>query len=211
MRRNTSHIVPLLSVLLMLSALPTDTQAQRLNFGLFAGDIQITQLNELNFNEKFPIIVSNQGTVQIGLADMIGEMAVFEIIAARDYDITIDVDAPSNLLLNGTETGEGKEIPFTLGWAYSNTGLTSDLDAKADAITVPQGFTSATMPVLRRNSGSGPPGPPPRPRSGNYQEVDIPQETVYLFVFGSLDVGPVDAGVFSETITITVQYTNNPP
>lgn len=193
MNQTTRHIIFLLTFSLLMGG---TVAAQRISFGLYATDnIVLTPLNlgELNFNTKQQIILAGE-TVTINKAD--DAVAILTVAGQRDMDITITIDAPMTLDLDGTN-----KIPLALRFAYSNTGASGDAAARSTAIEIPAGFTSATFPILRRASGLPPPPPTP-----NYTG---PTGTAYLFIYGTL--GPVPsnaaAGSYSGNINIHVEYT----
>jgi hypothetical protein len=94
-------------------------------------------------------------------------------------------------------------IPLNIGFAYSNMGAESESLAKTQALQIPQGFTSATFPVLRRSTG--PPGPPPTPEHNGYT---APTADAYLFIYGTLGPVPEDAavGLYFGEINIHIEY-----
>lgn len=195
MKKSLQHII-LFATGLLLFAGPL--AAQRISFGLYASDgITLTPLGlgELNFNEKQTLILSGN-TVQILLNDEAA--AVIAIEGRADLDVTVTIDADQTLELNIEN-----EIPLAIGFAYSNLGAGTEEIARAQAIQVPSGFTSATFPVYRR--ATGPPGPPPTPDHAGYIQ---PSGVAYLFIYGIL--GPVPAGaavgVYLGNINVYVTY-----
>jgi hypothetical protein len=94
-------------------------------------------------------------------------------------------------------------IPLTVSFAYSNMGAESESLAKTQSLQVPQGFSSATFPVLRRSTG--PPGPPPTPEYNGYV---APTADAYLFIYGTLGPVPEDAsvGLYFGEINIHIEY-----
>jgi hypothetical protein len=187
-------ILPLTFILLIAG----NVEAQRISFGLYASDnIVLTPLNSgvLNFNDKQSVILSGS-TVTINLAD--NAVAILTIEGQADMDVTLTIDAPTSLDLNVTNT-----IPLAIRFAYSNTGATTDITAKASAIEVPAGFTSVTFPIKRRTSGL--PLPPPTPSHTGYSG---PTGTAYLFIYGTLGQVPVNvaAGNYTGSINIHVEY-----
>jgi hypothetical protein len=175
--------------------------AQRINFGAYTNSQNISLLvsGSLNFNDKQPAIGSNSNsTVTIALSD--NQAQYITITADATRDITITVTAPTTLVNGGG--GSGNEIPFTCQFAYSNLGSLTVLAAKAAAVQVPGGYTTITLPMLRRASGT--PLPPPTPAHGGYTPTTT---TAYLFLYGALGpVGNVTAGSYSGTISVSVQY-----
>ena len=176
----------LLCGLLITTAAPL--QGQAIQFSLFVSSaLDATKQQDLNFDEIF----SGAGNVQINLGD--AGMGVFSITGNKEMDIIVTLSAPAVLTNTGPSTDT---IPFTLEFAYANQGADDIFDA-----IVGTGGT-ARFPILRRAGGS-PPGPPPTPENAGYTPADA---TAYIYIYGSMTVGNVDAGVYSGTVTLTVEY-----
>ncbi|OOG78222.1 hypothetical protein [Algoriphagus sp. A40] len=194
--------------LLIVMLCPENSFAQRINFSTWTGSDEITITSQiaspiLNFNQKQAIITSNSPTVSINLLD--AQAVAFQIQAPEGYDLTVEVDAPQVLRLDGAGTDPDETIPFQIGIAYNNLLAGDEATAKTGAVQLPAGFFNVTFPVNRRNSGA--PGPPPTPVSGDYVR---PKATAWLFVYGNLGpVGGVNAGLYSGDITINVFFTSN--
>ena len=190
--------IKLLTLLIFVSLVYT-AQGQSINFGTFTSSgIMINQENggELDFNQKQTVILSGSNDiVNIGLQDQ--EVAVFSIEANENLDITLLFDAPNKLELDPTNS-----IPCNLRFAYSNMGAQDVETARTQAIEVPTGFNSATIPVLRRAINA--PGPPPTPEYNGYV---APLGKVYVFVYGVLGpVGNIHTGIYEGTINVTIDY-----
>jgi hypothetical protein len=185
-----------------------NTYAQRINFSTWTGsdDITITPVMaspSLNFNQKQTNISSNSPAIAINLND--NQAVAFRIEAPEGFDLTVEVDAPTVLSLDGTGTEPEEQIPFRIGIAYSNLLAGDEMTAKNGAVQLPLGFYNVTFPVNRRTAGA--PGPPPTPESGSYVR---PKATAWLFLFGELGpIGPVNAGDYLGDITINVFFTSN--
>jgi hypothetical protein len=171
--------------------------AQRISFGLYATEgivLSTGSVDELDFNSKQPLIVAGS-TVTISLID--NSAAVLTITGRADLDVTISIDAPATLNLD-----DDNSIPLSIGFAYSNLGLITESEAKTQAVEIPAGFNSATLPMFRR--AGGPPGPPPTPSGGQ----TLPTITTYIFIYGTL--GPVPAGSsagdYTGEINVHVEY-----
>lgn len=191
----TRHKFLMLLIALLMAATAV---GQRIKFGLYATDgitLAPGNVDELNFNTKQRVILAGS-TVTINLTDEAA--AVLTIDGRADLDVTVTIDADVELVLNSEN-----KIPLSIGFAYSNLGAGDEANAKAQAIQVPAGFSGATFPLLRRNSG--PPGPPPTPDHAGYVQ---PTARAYLFIYGIL--GPVPsgaaAGIYIGEINITVEY-----
>ncbi|MFN3761278.1 MAG: hypothetical protein ACK4SF_18855 [Algoriphagus aquaeductus] len=185
-----------------------DALAQRINFSTWTGsdDITITPVlasPNLNFNLKQPNIRVNSPAVAINLSDQ--QTVAFRIEAPEGFDLTVEVDAPVFLSLNGTESDADKTVPFRVALAYNNLQAGDEMSAKAGSVQLPTGFNTITFPVNRRLSGA--PGPPPTPVSGNYTR---PKSTAWLFLYGELGpIGQIQVGQYSGDITVNVYFTSN--
>lgn len=182
--------------------------AQRINFSTWTGsdEITITSVNagpSLNFNQKQPGITASSPVVNINLSD--NQAVGFRIEAPEGFDLTVEVDAPTFLSLDGTGTEPEEIIPFKIGIAYNNMLAGDETTAKNSAVQLPAGFLNITFPVNRRNGGA--PGPPPTPISGDYVR---PKATAWFFIYGELGpIGPVNTGQYTGDITINVYFTSN--
>jgi hypothetical protein len=197
MTRALRHSLLLISCCLLLTEF---VPAQRVSFGTVTSvGIVLTPLNSgtLDFNQKQTIILGGQ-TVTIDLVD--DAVAIMTIDARTDLDLTVTVTAPATLDLDPLN-----KIPLALRFAYSNVGAPTDVLAKASAVQIPTGFTSATFPVLRRASGLPPPPPTP-----NHSGATYSTGKAYLFFFGQLGAVPGGAAVgnYTGTINVRVEYAN---
>ncbi|MFN3997630.1 hypothetical protein [Algoriphagus sp.] len=210
MRTIISYRFGFSSLLVLLVAMlgAESSLAQRINFSTWTGsdDITITSVManpNLNFNQKQANISANSSAITINLAD--AQAVAFEIKAPIGFDLTVEVDAPTFLSLDGTGTVPEEQIPFRIGIAYNNMEAGNDAAAKASAIQLPIGFYNVTFPVNRRTGGA--PGPPPTPISGGETRS---KSTAYLFITGELGpIGAVNAGQYLGDITINVYFTSN--
>ena len=195
MKQTTRHIILLLTFSLLLAV---TVAAQRISFGLYAAEgITLTPLNDLNFNLKQAVILGGETvTVNLMKAEDYPAVGILTIEGQKDLDITVTIDTHVSLDYGSNQ------IPLTVRFAYSNTGALSDVAAKSTAIEIPEGFTSATFPISRRLSGL--PAPPPTPNHAGYT---APKGTVYLFVYGKLEVpSGAAAGLYKGDINIHVEY-----
>jgi spore coat protein U-like protein len=176
--------------------------AQKINFGAYTTSqgISLVASGNLNFNDKQPFIGSNSNsTVAIVLND--NESRYIKIVGDATRDITIIVTSPLYLITGAG--GTGNQIPFVCNFAYSNLGSSDAATAKLSAVEIPAGFTAITLPMLKRTAGV--PAPPPTPAHGGYT---APSATAYLFLYGKLGpVGNVNAGSYTGTINVSVNYT----
>jgi len=198
----------LYSILLLL-LVPVLTNAQRINFKPFVqGEgMTLTVTNNpagLNFNAKQSIIViGDPNPVQINLTD--NQAVVFEIEAPLDFDITLQFTWNPRLSLGGLDTGI--TVPFTLRYAYNNTGELTDLERRLSAVEVPEMYHTLTLPIRRRRAG-GPPLPPPTPEHDGYVR---PKAKAYFYIYGTLSGAPSNAssGNYSGSIEVNVNYADN--
>lgn len=206
--KSTSKVCLLVGILSWLSCVCPNLMAQRISFGLFAGEGIIIDspqgINpELNFNEKQRVITSNSGMISIGRGE--GDpYVVYRIQAAEGFDLLIDIDQPNFLWKDGNPSLD-KSIPFDLRVAYNNQKAPDDITANMGAIEAPIGVSSIIIPVSRSTSTA--PEAPPAPLSGGISTR--PKSTLYLFLHGILGpVANVKPGIYTAEIVINVTYAN---
>ncbi len=195
--------------LLLLLLLPGMSHAQRINFKPFVqGEgMTLTVTNNptgLNFNAKQSIIViGDPNPVHINLMD--NQVVVFEVEAPLDFDITLQFTWNPHLSLGGLDTGI--TVPFTLRYAYNNTGEMTDMERRLSAVEVPEMYHTLTLPIRRRRAG-GPPLPPPTPEHDGYVR---PKAKAYFYIYGTLSGAPSNAssGNYSGNIEVIVNYADN--
>ena len=189
----------LISVFLLL-VLAGGVRAQEINFGQY-GSYSLT-VDELNTGDlDFGQVVAESGTNSID----INNAKIITITGAKYLDVIVEVTADNDLYLNGNTGHAGdpsKTIPLTLEAAYANpTGTPTIGDARI--INVPGNTFTTRFPILERQSQ--PPGPPPTPPTNAFDQSKV-EETAYFYLYGSINVGNVDAGPYSSQITVTVSY-----
>lgn len=195
--------------LLILTLAPAMALGQRINFKPFVQGEGISLVVTdnpagLNFNAKQSIIVvGDPNPVQINLTD--NQTVVLEIEAPLDFDLTVEFVWSKNLSLGGLDTGI--MVPFTLRYAYNNTGEFTDMERRVNAVEVPEMYHTVTLPVRRRRAG-GPPLPPPTPEHDGYVR---PKAKTYFYIYGTLSGAPSNAssGNYSGTIEVNVNYADN--
>jgi len=176
------HIAILLSLLSFMSL-----QAQTIQFSLnVSSSIDASKDQDMAFDEVF----AGSGLTEIGLGDP--GMGVFAITGDKDLDVVVSISAPTDLTHSGLSTDT---LPFSMSFAYANRG-SNDINQA----TVVAG-TTARFQILSRENG--PPKPPPTPRTNAFTQI---QGTAYVYVYGTLNVGTVDAGQYAGTVEITVTY-----
>lgn len=199
-----NHILGCLMICLVATS--PNLMAQRISFGVFAGEDDISiglplgGNTELDFNQKQRILTSGSGQVVLIERDEGNPYLVYPIQAAEGFDLLIDVIQPYDLWLDGN-VGSDQHIPFELQIAYNNQGVPTI----NSSIEAPPFMTSLIVPVSRSTSLA--PGPPPDPLSGENSKRN--QATFYLFLYGKLGpIGNVQAGLYSADIIINVSYAN---
>lgn len=196
-----SKILGCMAVLLLLTASSHAAFAQEIDFGQYSSKYSVT-LSDLNPAEDlaFGMVIQNEGLKTVDLQNA----KILMIEGVKYLDVLVDIQADNYLFLdndiscNGTNTNC---IPFTLQAAYANRGQNNT--NQAVLMQVASNIASAQFPVLAR--GNQPPGPPPTPVYEGYNPAAF-NETAYLYLYGSLNVGNVDAGSYSGNITVTVSY-----
>jgi hypothetical protein len=198
---NIIILLPILTVLAVICILPAS--AQQVGFGLYTdSDLTLTKLvpEDLDFGDR----VSGEGTVQILLND--DKAVPVEIEGVAYLDVTVTLVPPDNnyILLQGDAdnlTEADKRMPVTIRMAYYNRGQEgiTEIAAKAEAIEV----VGNTVTFQIRRRPGGPPGPPPVPPHAGYTP---PTAKAYLYIYGDLDVGNVNAGPYTGLINVHVEY-----
>lgn len=176
-------------------------KAQEINFGKFSSkySVSITELIPAD-DLAFGMVIQNEGLKTIDLLDA----KVLMIEGVKYLDVIVDITADNYLYLDNDVSCNGTNsncIPFTLQAAYANQG--SNNTNQAVLMQVASNVASAQFPILAR--GNRPPGPPPTPDFEGYNPAFF-NETAYLYLYGSINVGNVNAGTYSGQINVTVTY-----
>lgn len=179
----------------------TPLKAQEIDFGDFSSKytVSITELIPAE-DLAFGLVIQNEGLKTIDLLDA----KVLMIEGVKYLDVIVDITADNYLYLDNDVSCNGTNsncIPFTLQAAYANRGNNNTNQAVLMQVT--SNIASAQFPILAR--GNRPPGPPPTPVFEGYNPA-LFNETAYLYLYGSINVGNVNAGTFSGQITVTVTY-----
>lgn len=138
----------------------------------------------------FGNLMQNQGTVQIPLEDANTEIISITGFLFRRVHVTIT--PPPALQLNASNS-----LPYTLRAAYANNGEENKSQAEL--------FNDNTA-SFRIYNVSG--GPPPWAGGGNGPGNGIGnlfQQTAYVYIYGDIEVGPVQAGTYNGIINISVE------
>ncbi|MEX0685719.1 MAG: hypothetical protein WD267_11360 [Balneolales bacterium] len=175
------------SLLLVFCMLYGTTTFGQVTFSMYSDDDII--LSQLGSEElDFGMVLTNSSINQIELGD--SDMVIIAIEGVEYYDVIVTIDAPTILELDSENS-----IPFELSAAYANRGQNQVSDA------IYFNGTIARFPIKRR--GDGPPSPPPVP---GYNGYTPPTGTAYLFLYGNITVGEIDAGHYTGNVNITVEY-----
>ncbi len=175
--------------------------AQEIDFGDYSSIYNVS-VAELNPGEdiEFGMLVQNEGVVGINLSNS----KILTIDGVKYLDVIVDITADNYLLLNGDlscQTNPSCRIPFTLQAAYANRG--SNNTNQAIIMSVAANIASAQFPIRYR--GNVPPGPPPTPVYEGFNP-NLFQETAYLYIYGFVNVGSIDAGSYTSNVTISISY-----
>ncbi|WP_138430342.1 hypothetical protein [Fodinibius saliphilus] len=187
--------------LFLAFAIHVDSNAQEINFGDY-GNYTLT-VGELNNNDlEYGQIISGSGLHSID----INNAKVLTISGVQYLDVIVEVTGANSLYLNGNpgHTGDSqKSIPFTLKAAYANSKGTPTIGQAKFITSITNNSFIKQFPILERQHQ--PPGPPPTPPTNAFDQSQV-EETAYLYLYGDINVGNVDAGNYSSTIDVTVNY-----
>ena len=188
------------SIVLHFAICIPPTVAQEIDFGdYFNYSISVTELNPAS-DLGFGGFITNSGFSSISLS----EAKILTVEGVKYLDVFVNITADPELLLNGNigcASNPSCSIPFTLEAAYANAGANNI--GQATIIPVTSNTAVAQFPILKR--GNGPPAPPPTPVSGNFNPA-LYFETAYIYLYGSINIGNVDAGAYTANITVTLSY-----
>lgn len=174
--------------------------AQEINFGQY-GNYTLT-IGELNGSDlDFGLVIPDGGLYSVD----INNGKVVTLTGVKYLDVIIEVTAQSEIYLNGNPGNAGdpeKAIPFTLEAAYGNNVGTPTV-GQSKLINVSNNAFIKQFPILERQNQ--PPGPPPPPPTEAFDQSQV-EETAYIYLFGTINVGNVYAGSYYSDITVTVNY-----
>lgn len=195
-----SHLGALI-ILILIFTIPYITQAQEIDFSSYENytiTLENISIGDLEFQTP---VVSGGGLYQVELIDAY----VLSILGVKYLDARVDITGEGELLLDGNPENSGdpqKSIPFTLKAAYANRGQNNISDSQLIPMTG-SNIGNVRFPILGRQQQ--PPGPPPTPPTAGFDQ-SLVEEAAYLYLYGEIDVGNVDAGFYTGTIIITVEY-----
>lgn len=188
--------------LFLVIAIQASINAQ-INFGSFGPyTIQLTKISTDDLKFEGPII-SGGGEYEVTLENSF----ILAIEGVKYLDVGVLITADGELLLEGILDNSGdpqKSISFTLEAAYANKGQNNTTDA---LIITNTNMGEAIFPIL--SNKFLPPRPPPPPPTEEFDQ-SLVEDSAYLYLYGTINVGNVDAGTYSGYINISVQY-DNPP
>lgn len=191
-----------ISILLLILVIPLYSAAgQEINFGDY-GNYSLT-VNQLNNDDLyFGQVVAGSGTHSVG----INNAKTISIKGVEYIDVIVEVDGPTSLYLNGNTSYAGnssKTIPFTLEASYANNKGTPQIGQSKLISNISNNSFIKQFPILERQHQ--PPGPPPDPPTNAFDQSKV-EETAYLYLYGSIDVGNIETGPYSGIITVTINY-----
>ncbi len=175
--------------------------AQEIDFGQY-GNYNLT-VGELNNDDlHFGQVVTGSGNYSID----INNGKVITITGVKYLDVIVEVTAQSHLYLNSDIQCNAENtncIKFTLQAAYANSKGTPNVGQAKFITDISNNSFIKQFPILERESQ--PPGPPPNPPTNAFEQSQV-EDTAYLYLYGSINVGEVDAGPYSSDITVTINY-----
>ncbi len=178
----------------------TTVSAQEIDFGDYYNyTLTVAELNP-GTDFEFGTIVSGSGSNVLTIANS----KVITITGVKYLDVFVTVTADDELLLGGNPGCVGDpscSIDFELEAAYANRGSNNIGQARIISVTANSG--TAQFPIKYRTTA--PPSPPPTPVYEGYNPAAF-NETAYLYIYGSLSVGTVNAGSYTGNIDVTLIY-----
>ncbi len=176
---NLKFLYPFL-ILLFISFLGTNnrTSAQFINIQIIV-EPELTAKVEQEL--RFGNIVSNSGLTDVDLGDT--NMGIFSIKALYTQSVYIELNFPD--FLENTDPAFDDTIPLFLEIAYNNSGVENIRSSKF--LTNNEGFISIYEP-----SNEGAP--------------KIIWQDLYLYIFGSLDIGNIPNGIYEGEVQLIVYY-----
>lgn len=194
----------ILSLLIVFLVVSSASFGQRINFSTWTGSDDVTirpvgaNSSSLRFNDKEKVLRAGLPAVVISKTDP--QVAIFEIEAPTEFDISVDLAYPVFLFKDGN-TSSTDMIPFVLNMSYSNQspGNSGQIPEAATTQDVPAGFNSVTFPMY----GSGTAPLPPSPEFGG--SAPRQKSKAYLFIYGAIGpIGTVSAGNYTAEVTLNV-------
>lgn len=189
-----------------LLAIPVEMAAQEIDFGQFGREhytLILTVGAGGNADLDFGQVVRESGENEIVRA----AAAAIEVEGVEYLDIfvTITVENQGLLLLDDNEaciTDPSCSVPLTLFAGYYNEDDTPNPENSIEIPIVGQ-TAQARFPVRRQLHAA--PAPPPTPPTGAFDQSQV-EARAWLFFWGTIDVGDVDAGSYTGSIEVEVSY-----
>ena len=135
---------------------------------------------ELNFGE----LVVNSGSYDINFGDI--NMGIFNIKAFHTQNLFIRVDHPSTLIHSDPSILDEIQIDFSIAYNYSGNNNLS-------LATILNNNNSAYLPIQSNTS------------SNEIGKGEV-WKKVYLYIFGSINVGNITPGVYNGELSLNVAY-----
>jgi len=210
MKRFYRHTILLVSSLLLLVCWASPAFAQvGLNLSSAHGITVEIDYNVLDFGQ----IATDGDRVDIEQEDSRSVVVSIEGIANRDVDVYMYTERstyPNNFLfldLGSGDYDENNKLSAEFFMAFYNRVPPNKEEEDFGTVrgsAIPISGDMATFQIQRRTQG--PPGPPPTPNHEGYQP-DVAK--AYIVIYGNLQPAQVNAGKYSETITIHVEYADH--
>ncbi|MCP9290088.1 MULTISPECIES: hypothetical protein [Gracilimonas] len=166
------------SILAIFFILSTNSIAQFINLQL---KIEPELSATVEQNLDFGTLISNTGTTEIQLGDV--NMGVFSIRAFYTQNVYINLEYPEVLV--HSQAGISQEIPLSLNMSYNNSGTNSITSANS----IP---ASGGMVSIHDNTNLT-----------NPSEI---WKQLYIYVYGSIEVGNIPNGVYTGEVILSVDY-----
>lgn len=170
------NIIGLLTSLVFL-CLPAAANSQTVQFSMkVQPELEVEVLQNLNFGT----VVTNSGVQRVNMGD--SGMGVFKIKALATQHALLVLHAPDSLTIS--EPNQKTGIPFNVYAAYSaSRGNYNGAEIFKDrSVWISFG-------------------------SGGLQDIDAPEwEEGYVYIFGDIEIGNISQGIYSGTLTLSVEY-----
>lgn len=141
-------------------------------------EISTALINDLDFGT----LIRNSGTTRVNLGDV--NMGIFRITALQNQTIVVNLSIPEKLSHENPAVSDS--IPLDIKAAYNN------LD---------NNFRSANS-----FSGSGARFDMGSPNNANFDQSSEIWRKAYLYIYGSLNIGDIQSGIYAGEIILSVSY-----
>lgn len=147
-------------------------------------EISATTIQNLEFDAA-PV---RTGKTSVKLGDP--EMGVFRVQGYRYQQLILSLDTPTQLEHEHPDIEE--TVPVQLDYAYNNRGKNNS----ANVVKFHSGSTNVTL-TGRRSAHRG------SPRADHSQ---FEQARMYIYVYGSVDIGNVQPGIYKNEAIVRIEY-----